>query len=107
MSTKSFVQKMEQGSATIGVVGLGYVGLPLVLTFGRKEFRVIGFDIDAKKVNALKSGKSYIQHIPSQEISEFVDAQRFEPTTDFEHVSSCDAIILCVPTPSTPTANPT
>ncbi len=99
MTTQKFVQEMEQGSATIGVVGLGYVGLPLVLTFGRKEFRVIGFDVDAKKVSALKSGKSYIRHIPSQEISELVSAQRFEPTTDFEHISSCDAIILCVPTP--------
>jgi len=99
METKAFLQQIEQHDATIGVVGLGYVGLPLVLTFGKKKFKVIGFDIDQKKTKSLQAGKSYIQHIPNEKIAELVASDRFKPTTHFELISECDAILLCVPTP--------
>lgn len=85
----------------VGVVGLGYVGLPLALAFVRAGFRVVGFDIDPAKIAQLNRGESYIQHIQSAEIAEAVGSGRFTSTTDFKHVSDTGAVILCVPTPLT------
>ena len=85
-------------TARIGIVGLGYVGLPLMLRFAETGFRVIGFDIDASKVAALKSGHSYIEHIPAERIQEALE-RGFEPTSDFSRAAEADALILCVPTP--------
>ena len=85
-------------TARIGIVGLGYVGLPLMLRFAETGFRVIGFDIDAGKVAALKSGHSYIEHIPGERIQEALE-RGFEPTSDFSRAAEADALILCVPTP--------
>ena len=99
MKTKAFLEKIEQHDATIGVVGLGYVGLPLVLTFGKKKFKIIGFDIDQKKTESLQAGESYIRHIPNERIAALVESECFKPTTHFELISECDAILLCVPTP--------
>lgn len=82
----------------IGIVGLGYVGLPLLLRFSEVGFRVIGFDIDQSKVDSLNAGKSYIEHIPSKEVEGAV-ANGFSATSDFSVIASVDAIILCVPTP--------
>ena len=99
MEIDTFLRKIEHSDATVGVVGLGYVGLPLVLTFGRKNFRVIGFDIDKTKTDSLQAGKSYIRHIPNERISELIESKQFKPTTNFELISECDAVLLCVPTP--------
>jgi UDP-N-acetyl-D-glucosamine dehydrogenase len=82
----------------IGIVGLGYVGLPLTLRYCEVGYRVLGFDIDSTKVDALKRGKSYIEHIPEQGIQNII-GKRFEPTTDFSRAPEVDALILCVPTP--------
>jgi UDP-N-acetyl-D-glucosamine dehydrogenase len=87
--------------AQIGVVGLGYVGLPIVLRFCEEGFRVLGFDIDPEKIKALSNGKSYIKHIPSERIAAFVKKRPtlFEATTDMARLKEADAVIICVPTP--------
>jgi UDP-N-acetyl-D-glucosamine dehydrogenase len=92
------IDKLHNKTATIGVVGLGYVGLPLVLRYCEVGYRVIGFDIDKSKVDTLLSGRSYIEHIGSEKVSEFL-GRNLLPTTDLSRVSEVDALILCVPTP--------
>ncbi|UVL85596.1 UDP-N-acetyl-D-glucosamine 6-dehydrogenase [Pseudomonas sp. B21-028] len=92
------VAKFKEKKAVIGIVGLGYVGLPLMLRYNAIGFKVIGLDIDSSKVNLLNSSKSYIEHIPSEKI-EVARQSGFEATIDFTRVSECDALILCVPTP--------
>ncbi len=81
------------------IVGLGYVGLPLSLQFARSGVTVLGLDVDAAKVEALHSGKSYIKHITSESVSEMVKAGKFSAATDFSRVRDVDAVIICVPTP--------
>ena len=93
------LEKIENGSAVIGVVGLGYVGLPLILGFVGRGFRVMGIDIDRKKVEAIRAGESYIEHIPGGSIAEAVESGKLEVTTDFSEASRPDALIMCVPTP--------
>lgn len=94
----ALVDKLKSKRATIGVVGLGYVGLPLTLRYCEVGYRVLGFDIDPTKVDALKRGKSYIEHIPEDGIKRII-GKNFEPTTDFSRAPEVDALILCVPTP--------
>ncbi len=86
-------------TSTIGVVGLGYVGLPLVLAYAAKGFSALGFDIDPSKIDALHAGHSYIKHIPGAPIAAARNAGLLDATTDFSRIADCDAIILCVPTP--------
>ena len=102
----ALIDAIEQKNATVGVIGLGYVGLPLLLCFAEKGFRVIGFDIDGKKTAALERGESYIKHIPASRISRAVKTGRFSATTDFAGISSCDAVIIAVPTPLTKNREP-
>lgn len=90
---------MHSSNTTIGVVGLGYVGLPLLLAYAGKGYRVLGFDIDPSKIDMLLNGGSYIQHIPSKLIRSALERGGFDTTTDFSRVTEVDAIILCVPTP--------
>lgn len=92
------VRKLDAKSATIGIVGLGYVGLPLMLRYSEVGYRVVGFDVDESKVQALRDGRSYIEHIPGESIANALK-QGFEATTDFSRASEVDALILCVPTP--------
>lgn len=94
----SLLKKLNERSATIGIVGLGYVGLPLILRYCEVGYKVIGFDIDQVKVDALRQGKSYIEHIPPNAIQQAI-ASGFEPTTDFSRAAEADALIICVPTP--------
>ena len=82
----------------IGIIGLGYVGLPLAIRFSQEKFKVIGFDIDEKKVNQINSGKSYIQHIPSKDILSVL-ANGLVASSDFSKIAEIDVIIICVPTP--------
>jgi UDP-N-acetyl-D-glucosamine dehydrogenase len=93
-----FIQKVENRSAHIGIIGMGYVGLPLSLLFSEERFAVTGFDIDGRKVSTLNSGGSYIVRIPGTEIQ---SAQKhgFRATADYSEISSVDVIIICVPTP--------
>ena len=97
---------IEARTAKVGVIGLGYVGLPLVLEFHRGGFPVIGFDIDGQKVNALRAGTSYIAHIDAARIGAAVKGGRFDATSDFRRLAEADAILICVPTPLTPQREP-
>ena len=90
--------RIANRQARIGIVGLGYVGLPLALRFGEVGFEVLGFDIDPDKVRALNQGQSYIEHITNQSISKLKESG-FEATVDFSRAGEVDALILCVPTP--------
>ena len=98
--------RIASRDAHIGVIGLGYVGLPLGLEFTKAGFRVTGFEIDAKRVEALNAGKSYIEDVPSDAIGEAVAAGKLSATTDFGKLSGCDVINVCVPTPLTKTKDP-
>ncbi|HRE13631.1 MAG TPA: nucleotide sugar dehydrogenase [Usitatibacteraceae bacterium] len=92
------LEKIASRRAVVGIVGLGYVGLPLMLRFSEVGFRVLGFDIDKSKVEALNAGRSYIEHIAAGEVAR-ARAAGFEATTDFSRAGEADALILCVPTP--------
>ncbi|MEP7146457.1 MAG: nucleotide sugar dehydrogenase [bacterium] len=92
--------KVIENKFTVGIIGLGYVGLPLALEFAHKGIKVIGFDLDNFKINKiLKEKSSYIKHIPSEKIRSAVDKKTLYATTDFERLPEADAIIICVPTP--------
>jgi UDP-N-acetyl-D-glucosamine dehydrogenase len=95
---ESFLSRIETRTANVGIIGLGYVGLPLALLFNEERFHVTGFDIDADKVTALNEGRSYIYRIPQTEISA-ARASGFSATHDYSRLSAMDAIIICVPTP--------
>jgi UDP-N-acetyl-D-glucosamine dehydrogenase len=90
--------KLRDRTAVIGIIGLGYVGLPLTLRYSAVGFRVLGIDIDASKVARLNQGTSYIEHIPARDIEQ-ARANGFEATADFSRASEADALIICVPTP--------
>jgi UDP-N-acetyl-D-glucosamine dehydrogenase len=92
------IKKLNGKTAKIGIVGLGYVGLPLMLRYCEVGYKVIGFDIDQSKVDVLRAGNSYIEHISSASIKDATQ-RGFDPTTDFSRAKEVDALILCVPTP--------
>lgn len=95
----SLLQKIEARTLTAGVVGLGYVGLPLAQLISSQRFKVLGFDIDESKVRSLMSGQSYINHIPDSVIQEMRRSDHFVATTDFSQIALADTISICVPTP--------
>jgi UDP-N-acetyl-D-glucosamine dehydrogenase len=103
---ETLINGIQGRSARIGIIGLGYVGLPLVLRFGEEHFSVIGFDVDAEKVRKLNSGESYIRHIPSGRLHSLVMEKQFEATSDFRRLAEADCIIICVPTPLTAKKDP-
>lgn len=92
--------------AKVGVVGLGYVGLPLIQAFSSAGFPTLGFDIDEAKVNDLRAGRSYIAHISSEWIGQIVASGKFEPTSDMKRLAEADAILICVPTPLSDSRDP-
>ena len=96
---KHLLSSIEDRTAVVGVIGLGYVGLPLVLLYVEAGFSVFGFDVDEKKTAALARGDSYIRHIGPDRVADAVRKRRFLATTDFEQIRRCDAVIICVPTP--------
>ena len=100
------LEMIEQRTARIGIIGLGYVGLPLAIHFGRKGFRVTGFDLDSKKIDKLLHGESYIKHIPADSIKELIDAKQIDVTIDFSRLGETDCILICVPTPLTEKLEP-
>ena len=93
------LEKLRQRQALIGVVGLGYVGLPLCLTYAEKGYRVLGLDIDQAKITAIEAGQSYLQHIDAVRIEQARSQGRLDATTEFARAAEADALILCVPTP--------
>src|ERR1043165_5755943 len=92
--------------AHIGVIGLGYVGLPLLVEFASKGFKATGFEVDESKAKQINAGTSYIGDVPPSKLKEVVDAKRPSAPTDFNHLADCDAIIICVPTPLRKTKEP-
>jgi len=99
-------RKIKNRKAHIGIIGMGYVGLPLVKLFLGKGFEVLGFDIDEKKVKMLNQGKSYIKHVTADELKGFIKDKKFQATADFQSLSGIDVVIICVPTPLDSHKNP-
>ena len=97
---------ISEKTAKIGIVGLGYVGLPLIRAFISAGFRTLGFDVDQRKVDLLKAGKTYIDHIKPEWIQEWTASERFEPTADMKRLAEADALLICVPTPLSDSRDP-
>ncbi|PYS22363.1 MAG: UDP-N-acetyl-D-glucosamine dehydrogenase [Acidobacteria bacterium] len=106
MIKDELINLIRDKRARVGVIGLGYVGLPLATEFASKAFNAMGFEVDANKVEQINSGKSYIGDVAPESIKEAVDAGRLKATTDFDHLKDCDVIIICVPTPLRKTKEP-
>ena len=102
----SFIDRIYNREAVIGVLGLGYVGLPLVLAFHKAGFRCIGFDVDQGKIDSLIAGRTYIAHIGDDKVAALSDSGRFSATSDFSVIGEVDAAIICVPTPLTTHRDP-
>lgn len=110
MSSESIASRLEaaiaQKTAKVGVIGLGYVGLPLVRTFVAAGFQTIGYDVDSEKVNSLRAGRSYIEHIPSEWIGQCMAEGKFVPTADMDRLAEADVLLICVPTPLNASRDP-
>jgi len=98
-SAAALLEKIRERTALVGVIGLGYVGLPLVREFAASGFPVIGFDIDERKVSMLRQGRTYIEHLPGTQFRPLIKQGRFTPTADMGRLGEPDAILICVPTP--------
>jgi UDP-N-acetyl-D-glucosamine dehydrogenase len=99
MAAERTPEHFQKKDLRIGIIGCGYVGLPLALRFAEAGHRVTGFDTDAAKVEKLNAGQTYIQHIPAEKIQQYVNCHHFEVTADFSRLREMDAILICVPTP--------
>lgn len=99
MNPDVLAKRIADRSARVAVIGLGYVGLPLVELFTRSGFTVLGLDIDPAKIDRLRRGESYIGHIGSERIKHLVESGRFHPSADYDELRSADAVLICVPTP--------
>lgn len=106
MSIDQLIQKILRKKALVGIIGMGYVGLPLVLRFCEEGFQVLGFDVDSKKVATLKRGKSYLKSIPSSRMSQYVRRGHLDVTDNFSRLAEADCILICVPTPLTEKMEP-
>ena len=100
------LQRITSRDARVGIIGLGYVGLPLAVEFAKAGLHVVGYDVDQSKVDSLSAGKSYIPDVPSEELASVVEAGTFRATTDQRELASVDIIDICVPTPLRKTRDP-
>ena len=100
------LRRIDAREAVVGIVGMGYVGLPLAMTFADAGFRVVGVDVNAARVDALNAGHSHIEDIESEHLARHRDGGLFEATTDFGRLAECDAVSICVPTPLRKTRDP-
>ena len=98
--------RIASGEARVGIIGLGYIGLPLAVEFAKAGLHVVGYDVDQSKVDSLRAGKSYIPDVPSEELSAVVNAGTFCATTDQRELANVDVINICVPTPLSKTREP-
>ena len=105
-SIDALAETFAKREITVGVIGLGYVGLPLVLSVTMAGYRTLGFDIDPNKIDALYNERTYLQHIPVATIKKAMATNLFNATTDFSRIGEVDAIIICVPTPLTRNRDP-
>src|SRR6267143_6233984 len=106
MIKSEIINLVKDQRAHVGVIGLGYVGLPLATEFAARGFNATGFEVDDKKVEQINAGRSYIGDVATGQVQELVQAGRLQATTDFDHLKECDAIIICVPTPLRKTKEP-
>ena len=104
--TDALLDKIRSKKARVGVIGLGYVGLPLAVEFAKSSVQTIGFDVDASKIDTLSRGESYIPDVASEDLTSVIDAGLFSPTTDFAKLADVDTINICVPTPLRKTKDP-
>ena len=98
--------KFDDRTAVIGVIGLGYVGLPLVRAFHNVGYPVLGFDVDPSKIKALEVGQAYLKHLGDELMTTLAQSERFEATADFSRLNEVDAVLICVPTPLGPHREP-
>ena len=98
--------KIADKTAKIGIIGLGYVGLPLISAFTNAGFHCIGFDVDAEKVRQLKAGRSYIKHLSSEKVADWIQRGMLDPTNDMSRLTEADALMICVPTPLSASRDP-
>ncbi len=103
---QALLERIRGKSARVGIIGMGYVGLPLALATAGAEFPVTGFDIDGDKVSALNAGHSYFAHIPAEDIATAVEKRSFQATADFSALHEMDIVLICVPTPLTAEREP-
>jgi UDP-N-acetyl-D-glucosamine dehydrogenase len=105
-SKSRLIGKLASGDARVAVIGLGYVGLPLAVVFAESGYRVIGIDLDPRKVDAINSGQSYIDDVNQRSVQDLVCRGRLSATSDFSVLEKCDAVSICVPTPLNKTGDP-
>jgi UDP-N-acetyl-D-glucosamine dehydrogenase len=105
-SNAGLLESIQNRSAVVGIIGLGYVGLPLAIQFGKQGFKVFGFDLDTRKIDCLLRGESYIKHVAAEPIREMVESQQFDASIDFQRLAEADCILICVPTPLTDKMEP-
>jgi UDP-N-acetyl-D-glucosamine dehydrogenase len=105
-SKVKLLESIHDRSAVVGIIGLGYVGLPLAIHLGRQGFKVLGFDLDTRKIDRLLHGESYIKHVASEPIRDMIESKQFDATIDFQRLTEADCILICVPTPLTDKMEP-
>ncbi|MBM4423102.1 MAG: nucleotide sugar dehydrogenase [Chloroflexi bacterium] len=106
MNKTQFLEKVRNRTAVVGVVGLGYVGLPLAVEFAKEGFKVIGIDLDQRKVDSLSAGQSYIPDVPTEEVAALAASGKLRATTDYSALRDADSVSICVPTPLRKTRDP-
>ena len=106
MVKEQLIARIKEKTAHVGVVGLGYVGLPLLAEFAGSGFQSTGFEVDEGKAAQINAGDSYIGDVPAAVIKGLVENKRLRATTDFDHLRECDAVVICVPTPLRKTKEP-
>src|SRR4030095_2456266 len=104
--SEEILNKLNERRAVVGVIGLGYVGLPLAVEFARAGLEVIGFDLDQSRVDEINNGRSYIPDVPTEICGTLVERRKLSAASDFSHLSKTDAVIICVPTPLRKTKEP-
>jgi len=100
------LERFRSRDARVAIIGLGYVGLPLAVAFGEAGYHVVGIDMDGRKVDALRSGESYIEDVAAESVRGLVQRGRLEATSDFSALAGVDAVSICVPTPLNKTGDP-
>ena len=105
-TAQKLLKMIQTRTAVVGVIGLGYVGLPLAIHFGHRGFKVLGFDVDTFKIDRLSQGRSYIKHIPADPIKGLITEGKLNATDDFSRLQEADCILICVPTPLTEKMEP-